>query len=158
MDAQVGYNVIVGLSPVTLASERSGDIISLKNVKNRLNIIVSVTQGNAAQSTITINQCSAVAGTGRKVITNAAKIFVTEDITVTDVAVEATAAVNYQLSAGTTNKLVVFSLDVSTLDLTNNFDCLEVVIGSSNAANLATVLYAYEPIAKVYPQLTAITD
>lgn len=158
MVAQVERNIIVGLSPIALGSERSSDIISLKNVKKRLNIIVPVTQGNATQSTITINQCSAVAGTGRKVITNTAKIFVTEDIATTDVSVEATSAVNYQLSAGTTNKLVVFSLDVSTLDLANSFDCLEVVISASNASNIASVLFEYEPIFKVYPQKTAITD
>jgi hypothetical protein len=124
----------------TDAAGRTGDWVNLKNYA-LCYVMVSVTQGNAATIAISINQASAVAGTGSKVITNTVPIWSNLSTAATDTLVARTAAVSYTTDAGVANKQVIFQIDPSSLDLANGFDCIAVITGASNVANLTSAQY-----------------
>jgi hypothetical protein len=105
-----------------------------------------MTQGNAAQATISINQATSAAAGGTKAITNAARIWSNLDVASSDSWVARTAAVSYQLDAGVANKLVYFEVDSDTLDLANGFCWLTCIVGASNAANISSVTYIFHDL------------
>lgn len=123
------------LAPAADAAGRTGAYVTLKNCF-RAYIVVHMTQGNAATVALTINQASAVAGTGAKVITNTVRIWSNLDMAASDALVSRTAAVNYTTDAGVKLKMVVFEIEPVALDLDNGFDCITVATGASNAANI----------------------
>ena len=118
----------------------TGDYISLKNAEMAY-IVVHMAQGAADICTITIEQATDVAGTGHKVITNVVPIWSNLDCVASDTLVRRTDAVNYALDAGIKNKVVVFQIDPSSLDVAGNFDCITVITSASNAANITSALY-----------------
>jgi hypothetical protein len=131
---------VEAMANATDAAGRTGRWVSLKNYALAY-IIVNVTQGNAATIAISINQATAVAGTGSKVITNTVPIWSNLSTAATDTLVARTAAVNYTTDAGVANKQVIFQVDPSSLDLAGGFDCIAVVTGASNVANLTSAQY-----------------
>jgi hypothetical protein len=118
----------------------TGDYVSCKTA-GRVFVVVHVNQAAANTIAITIEQASAVAGTGSKAITNTVPIWVCESCAASDALVAQTAAVSYTTTAGTTHKLIVFEVDPTTLDKANGFDCLVVKTGASNAANITSAFY-----------------
>lgn len=132
--------LIEAMPNATDAAGRTGDWVNLKNYALAY-VIVNITQGNAATIAISINQASAVAGTGSKVITNTVPIWSNLSTAATDTLVSRTAAVSYTTDAGVANKQVVFQIDPSSLDLANGFDCIAVITGASNVANLTSAQY-----------------
>lgn len=136
----VDGKLIEAMPNATDAAGRTGDWVNLKNYA-LCYVIVSVTQGNAATIAISINQATAVAGTSSKVITNTVPIWSNLSTAATDTLVARTAAVNYTTDAGVANKQVIFQVDPSSLDLANGFDCIAVVTGASNVANLTSAQY-----------------
>lgn len=134
------FAVVEGAPLAADAAGRTGDYISLKNC-HKVTIIVSITQGNAAVVPITIEQASAVAGTGSKPITEPVPIWSNLDTAASPTLVRRTNAVSYTTDAALKNKQVIFEIDPASLDINNGFDCLTVKTGASNAANLTGVLY-----------------
>jgi len=122
----------------------TGDYISLKNA-HRAFVLVHVAQGNAATMAISIQQATDVAGTGTKVITVVVPIWANEDCAASDTLVRQTDAVNFTTSAAVKHKLIVFQIDPETLDMANGFDCITVITGTSNAANITSAVYLLEP-------------
>ena len=118
----------------------TGDYVSLKNTGLCI-VVVHVNQANAATMAISIQQATAVAGTSTKVITVAVPIWANEDCATSDTLVAQTAAVNFTTSAAVKQKVVVFAIDPATLDLANGFDCITVITGASNAANITSAMY-----------------
>jgi len=106
------YKLVQLLQPATDAAGRTSAYVSLK-FASFATIIVSIAQGNAATVAITIEQASAVAGTGSKVITN---------------------------DAGVKNKQVCFQIDPADLDIANGFDCICIKTGASNVANVTAAV------------------
>lgn len=150
--------IVQALEPATDAAGRTGDYVSLKNC-HRCYVLFHVTQGNAATILISINQATAVAPTGAKAITVAVPIWSNLDCAASDTLVARTAAVNYTTDAGVKHKQVIFQIDPATLDQANAFDCIAVVTGASNAANITSAQYLLTDIR--YHQATppaAITD
>lgn len=135
-----GAKLVELLAPATDAAGRTGDYVTLKDAA-RAYIVVHIAQGNAATVAISPKQASAVAGTGVKAI-SACRIWANQDTASSDTLVAQTSAVSFTTSAALANKLVVFEVDAASLDVSNGFDCLTVVTGASNAANLtqATVV------------------
>jgi hypothetical protein len=132
--------IVEALAPATDAAGRTGDYVSLKNYAKAY-ILVHITQGNAATVALTPKQASAVAGTGVKVLTSAVRIHANLDTATSDALVEATAAVNYTTDAAVKNKIVLFEIDPSSLDVANGFDCITVTTGASNVANITQAHY-----------------
>lgn len=145
------------LAPAADAAGRTGDYISLKYA-HRLYLIAHLTQGNAATVALTPTQASAVAGTGAKALTNAVRIWANQDTATGQALVRQTDAKDFTTSAAVKNKLVIFEITPAALDVANDFDCITLVTGASNAANITQAMAHVVPR---YPQATApsfITD
>lgn len=151
------YKIVEAMPNATDAAGRTGDYVSLKNAVMAY-VEVAITQGNAATIALTIEQASAVAGTGTKVITETVPIWSNLDTAASDTLVRRTSAVSYTTDAAVKNKIVIFQIDPATLDIANGFDCITVKTGASNVANLTGARYW---IQSAYQQATppaAITD
>lgn len=138
-----GLKVVELLSPATDAAGRTGTYLSLKNVK-RAWIVAYITQGNAATVLLSPYQATVVAGTDGKVLANAVPIWSDLDCAASDTLTKRTAAVNYTTDAGVKHKIVIFQIDPSQLDLANGFDCITLVTGASNVANITSALALLE--------------
>ena len=132
--------IVAALSPVTIEAERTGDYIKLRDAGSLI-VVVSMTQGNAARSTVRVEQANTAAGGASKVLTKNMQIWANEDVATTDTLVRQTDALNFQLSAAVKNKLLVFQLDPSTLDVANGFIWVAVIAGISDVANIVSANY-----------------
>lgn len=128
--------VVQALAPAADAAGRTGAYVSLKNV-NRAWVVCHITQGNAATVQLDVKQATAIAGTGVKALTNAARIWANLDTSVGDTLTRQTDAVNFTTDAALKNKVVIFQIDPAIcLDINNGFDCISIATGASNAANI----------------------
>lgn len=118
----------------------TADYVSLKNV-GMAYVLVHINQANAATVAITIEQASAVAGTGSKPITISQPIWVNQDCASSDTLVRQNDGVGFTTSAAIAQKLVVFQIDPATLDQANGFNCITVKTGASHADNITSALY-----------------
>lgn len=132
--------IVQALTPAADAAGRTGAYVSMKNA-GRCFVVVNIGQANAAPVPITIEQATAVAGTGSKAITNVVPIWSNLDTSVTDDLVRAANAVSYSTDTGIKNKVVVFQIDGRSLDIANGFDCIVVKTGASNVANITSAMY-----------------
>jgi hypothetical protein len=131
------------LAPASDAAGRSSAFLSLKNALKAW-IVCYVNQGNAATVALTVNQAKDVAGTGAKAI-DAARIWAKLDPADPDFVTEAHAS-SYTTDAALKAKLVVFELSPEdVLDVANDFDCVRVSTGPSNAANITSALLVILP-------------
>lgn len=152
------FGIVEALPPATDAAGRTGDYISLKNAQ-KVTVICHVTQGNAAQVTFTLSQASAVAGTGKKAITNNVAIWANLDTAASDALPKRADAKSYQTDAGVKNKVVVFEVEPElAMDLNNGFDCLTVETSASNVANITQAMYIIHPRYKSNTQPSYIVD
>jgi hypothetical protein len=135
--------VAEGLPPAADAAGRSSDVVSLKNV-HKLIVVAHITQGNAATVALTPEQCTAVSGAGNKAIP-AVPIWANLDTAASDSLVRAADAVSYTTDAALKNKIVVFEIDASKLDVAGGFDCIRVNTGASNAANITQIMFYAVP-------------
>jgi hypothetical protein len=136
--------LVIGATPAADAGGRTAAYVSLKNAHKAF-ILVQIGQGNAATVALTPYQAKNVAALGEKVLTNNVAIYANLDAAASDTLVRATDAVNYTTDAGVKNKMVVFEIDPASLDVNNGFDCLTIKTGSSNVANITSVLYLLGP-------------
>lgn len=146
-----GAKIVEILAPAADAAGRSGTAVSLKHYR-RAQIIVHVTQGNAATIALTPQQCTKVDGTAAKALTQDIPIWANEDTATNDTLVRATDAKDFTTSAAVKNKVVVFQIDASTLDQANAFDCIRITTGASNAANITQAIAILSDPR--YPQAT----
>ena len=151
------YKIVEAIAPAADAAGRTGDYVSLKNV-NLAYVVVHITQGNAATVALTIEQATAVAGTGSKAITVSVPIWSNLDTATSDTLVRRTDAVSYTTDAAVKNKIVIFQIDPATLDVANGFDCIVVKTGASNAANITQAMYVLDERYQQATPPAAITD
>jgi hypothetical protein len=134
------------LKPVQLAWPQTSngavdsDWISLKNAI-RAWIVVDFLQAAGHATKVTINQATAVAGTGTKVLTNATRIWANEDVAASDALVRKTDAKDYTVTNDIKKKQVVFEINAAEcMDVDGGFDCIGVNIAdSSQATNFVSV-------------------
>lgn len=150
--------VVMALKPQVNTGALVGAYVSLKNYAIA-HILVETDQANAATLAITIEQASAVAGTGSKVITNVVPIWANQATATNDTLVRATDAVSFTTSAALAQKQVLFRIDPASLDVANGFDCITVKIAASNVANIvgATYILAGSRFHEATPE-TAVLD
>lgn len=151
------YKIVEAIAPAADAAGRTGDYVSLKNV-NLAYVVVHITQGNAATVALTIEQATAVAGTGSKAITVSVPIWSNLDTATSDTLVRRTDAVSYTTDAAVKNKIVIFQIDPATLDVANGFDCIVVKTGASNAANITQAMYVLDERYQQATPPASITD
>jgi hypothetical protein len=144
-------HVVDVLAPAADAAGRNSDAISLKNASGPCIVEASINQGNAATVAVTLQQCTAVDGTGAKALTVNVPIYVSQDVggAAGDVLARQADGVAFTTSAALTRKTIRFVVDPATLDLANGFDCLRVTTGASNAANITAARIL---VAPTYPQ------
>lgn len=118
----------------------TGDYISLARA-GHVTVVVDINQAHAAQVAITIEQASAVAGTGSKPLATEVPIYLVADTAVSDEWLRQDDGVAYTTSTATKHKLVAFEINASDLDHANGFDCITVKTAASNAANITSAVY-----------------
>jgi hypothetical protein len=130
---------VEAIKPQTGASARSGDWISLKNYAH-VTIVVQIAMGNAATTAITVDKATAVAGTGESTGINLLNWYrASGDLTASDTMTKGTAATSITTaSTGSGSEVYVIEIDATEL---GDFDCIQVELGSSNAANLVSAVY-----------------
>ena len=141
--------IVEAISPATNAGALTGDYVKM-NLAKRCFVVVHMTQGNAAQSAITIEQATAAGGTNHTAITNAVPIWSNLACATSDTLVRRTAAVSYTLDVGVAHKIVVFEIDPATL--ADGYNWINVIVGASNAANIASAMYIFTDLR--YQQAT----
>ena len=152
------FKVVQLAEPATDAAGRTGNWVTLKNCR-RATVVFHVKQANAATIAVSINQATAIAGTGSKVLTNAVPIWVNADCAVSDTFVRQTDAKNFTTDAGTKNKQIVFQIDPALcMDIAGGFDCITLITGSSNAANLTEAQVYLEYDYEQAIPATAVSD
>lgn len=129
---------IHGVSPATNAGAVNGARISVKGF-HKLYAVVHVTQGNAAQSTIALQESTSIAGGGEQAVANTQRIWSNLDVAAARRLVERTSAINYQLDAGLASKIVVFEIDPAKLSA--GFDCVRCIAGASDVGNIVSIMY-----------------
>lgn len=134
------YMKIVEAIALQVGGAITGNYVSLKNA-HMVDVVVHITQGNAATVAITIEQATAVAPTGSKAITVAVPIWANQDCATSDLLVRQTDAVSFTTSTAVKHKIIKFQIDPATLDQANNFDCITVKTASSHADNLTQAIY-----------------
>ncbi len=138
------FKIVELMKPATDAAGRTGSWVSLKNAK-RATVVFHVQQANAATIAVSINQATAVAGTGSKVLSLAVPIWANLDTSVNDTLVRQTDAKNLTTDAATKNKMIVFQIDPALcMDIAGGFDCITIITGASNAANLTQAMVYLE--------------
>ena len=149
-------HVVDVMTPAADAAGRNSDAVSLKNF-NLAIVEASINQGNAATIALTLQQCTAVDGTGAKALTVNVPIFASQDVggASGDVLTRQTDGVAFTTSAALTRKTVRFVIDPATLDLAGGFDCLRVTTGASNAANITSARVILTPTYAQTPQSSA---
>jgi hypothetical protein len=139
MNLAENFSIVEAITPQAGAAI-TGDYISLKKA-GHVSVIVHINQANAATVAITLEQATAVAGTGSKAIATEVPIFLCADAATSDLLVAQTPAVDFTTSAATKHKIVIFEVDAEDLDIAGGFDCLTVKTGASNAANITSAVY-----------------
>ena len=134
----------------------TGDYISLKNAAH-VTVLVHIKQATADQVAITIEQATAVAGTGSKAIAKTVPIYLVADTATSDAWVRQTDAVAYTTSTAAKSKLVAFEINAEDLDVAGGFDCLTVKTAASHATNLTSAIYVLSDL-RYGSEKTAITD
>jgi len=141
---------------------KNGINISLKNVLRAL-IYCFIEQGaDATQTTFTLQQSTANAGsatgTGEKALTDNVEIYYNEDCALNNVLTRGTAAKSYETDVEQSRtKCVVFDVvPAACMDVAGGFDCIVVNTTDPGAANIAFVFAILEP--KYSPMTTVFTD
>jgi len=150
-------HVVDVLAPAADAAGRSSDAVSLKHTTGVVIVEASINQGNAATVALTLQQCTAVDGTGAKALTVNVPIYVSQDVggASGDVLARVADGVAFTTSASLTRKTVRFVIEPATLDLANGFDAIRITTGASNAANITSArvivspTYAQTPVSSL---------
>lgn len=133
-------SIIEAIAPAAGGSELAGDYVSLKNAEH-VTVLVHINQGNAATVALTLNQAKAVAGTSAKALATPVPIWLTADCASSDLPARQTDDVDFTTSDTLKHKLVAFEVPAEALDVSGGFNCLQVVAGASNAANIIAAQY-----------------
>jgi hypothetical protein len=152
------YKIVQGIQPRTTNAGFSSDWVSLKNA-NKAIIVVNLTQAAAHATAFTLAQATAVAGGDTKAMTNNVAIWSNEDCATSDTLVRQTDAKAYTVTADIKNKMIIFEVDPSSLDVANDFDCISLTVANSGeASNLASIEFYLDTKYKEDVSPTAITD
>jgi len=121
----------------------TGDYISLKNVLMAW-VVVNIYQDTTDTVAITIEQATDVTNSlsDTKAIENVVPIWANQDCASSDAFTRQTDAVSFTTSAAdNVTKKIIFQIDPALLDTDDDFDCITVKTGASNALNITEAHY-----------------
>lgn len=157
--------LVVGIVPVDLATAaNAGDWVSLKGYRRCRIIFIKGAGGGSDDPVITLNQATAVAGTGTKalsIVTEGWKKDGTQTGIGTFTKATQAAASTFTVSGAAGNQgLWTLEVEANQLDTDNDFDCLQASIADTGTfAQLGTLLYElYEPRFPQETPASAIVD
>jgi hypothetical protein len=145
------------LKPAADAAGRTGRWVTIKDA-HRTWLIAYMDQGNAATIALTPKQATAVAGTGIKNLVNNVPIWTILDLAASDAWVRQADGVTFTTDAGVKEKLVAFEIEAAALDVPGGFDCVTLVTGASNVANITSALAVLDSRYGQVTIPTAVTD
>ena len=123
--------IVSGLAPI-VPSTSSTDWVSMKNYDRCTVIILADNATTVTGSAITMDQATAVAGTGSKTL-SFDTVWANIDTGATDTLVE-TAVVSDTFTTDTTNAknlMYVIEVKASDLDVANSYDCFQVNLATA---------------------------
>lgn len=128
----MSFDLAAGIVPLDLQTARTGDYVSLKNAQG-VAIIIFKGVGTAAQDPVfTLNQATAVAGTGAKACAVISTIYKKQGPLLSAVSgwTEVTQAAATTFTGDGTSAeeqaIYVIQVDSDELDVDNGFDCISV--------------------------------
>ncbi len=132
------FQIPANLKPVELFNPKTtnGALTSTKrSLKNahKAWAVFHFTQAAGHATTPTLVQCTDVAGATNKAGPTV-DIWANEDTAASDVLVKKTAGASYGVAADVKNKIVVFEIDPSRLDVNGGYDCIYFTIATSSQA------------------------
>lgn len=138
--------IAAGFVPVNMATAANpGDWVSLKYY-SRLLVLFFAGAGDAGEPpTITLEQATAVAGTGAKAL-NFTTLYAKSGADIQAVAqwskITQAAANTYAMAAGNTQKILAIEIDAEDLDVANGFDCVRASVGDvGSTSQIGCVVY-----------------
>lgn len=133
--------IVWGFGPA-LPSTSTSTIISLKDVLAVEVVLIGLNATTVTGSAITLNQCSAVAGTGSKALAFT-DYFSNIAPATTPNMVKNTAVSNTFTTVATNSLKFVYRIpiDPATLDINNGFDCLQVALATGVATSIAAFFH-----------------
>lgn len=154
---------VSGLVPINLGSNRSSDVISLKN-HGRCAIILHKAAGSASEDpTITLLQATSVSPSNAKAL-NFTEVW-TKQGTLSSVGtwtkVTQAAGNEYTNTAASENEAVwLIDIKAEDLDVDNGYDCIQVTIADAGSVNqLGAVMFVlHEPRYSKQGSVSAITN
>ncbi len=152
--------MVTGLAPI-VPSSSTPDYVSLKNYAKATIIIMVDNATGVTGSAITVKQDDSVAGSSEKALAFT-KVYQNEDTAASDLLVETTVGSNTFTTVTTSNKNLIYiiEIDAADLDVSGGFDCIRA--GTANAtAAVVSVLYCLWPnrfASKVIDSPSAIID
>lgn len=159
--------IVWGFGPIDIGSNRTGDVVSLKNYRRCLVLLVKGLGPAGDDPTLTIEQGTDVAFGTNKPLTFTT-VYVKEDLTqLSDVGqwtkvTQAAAGTYTHGDAAESVAMWAVDFKAEDLDIANGYDCIRAsVADAGTATQLAVVLYVlYDPIVSTAPQsmASAIVD
>ncbi len=147
------FAIATAAAPVdTTGAAIVGDWVSLKGYES---VAIIITQGAWAGGTpaVTLDQATAVAGTGTKTL-GLLKYWSKVGLAAANFAETAVTSDTFNLTA-TANTITVIEVHASQLDVSNGFDCLQIDIATPGAnADLISISYVFTGAR--YPQEIAV--
>lgn len=132
--------VVPAIAPQTGGSARSGDWVSLKGFDGVM-IVVHIAMGNAATTAITVDKAQDVSGGTNSDGITVNRVFKHTGAIGADIAYSAVAAAASFTSSSTGSGQDVYLLDIRAEELGEGYDCVQLELGASNAANLVSAEY-----------------
>lgn len=140
-------DIVPGIVPLDLQTARTGDYVSLKNAQGCMVVIFKGAGTDGDDPTFTLNQASAVDGTGAKAAAIISTYYEKEGtLTAVGAWTKVTQAAATSIAPGDpsaqSQAVYVFDVPADRLDVDNGFDCISVDSADvGNNAQLGCVFY-----------------
>lgn len=132
--------IVPAIAPIAGGSARSGDWVSFKGYK-RCTIAVHIAMGNAATTTITFDKAKTVAGGSNVDGITMPRAYKHTGALGAAIAYVLQAAATSFTSSNTGSGQDLYLFDIEADELGDDYDCLQVELGASNAANIVAAWY-----------------
>jgi len=132
--------IVPAIAPIAGGSARSGDWVSLKGYAGVL-IKVGIAMGNAATTAITVDKAKTVAGGENADGITVNRVYKHTGALGAAISYVAQAAAASFTSSNTGSGQDVYLLDIKAAELGDGYDCVQVELGASNAANIVHADY-----------------
>lgn len=151
------FKIVQAHEPVAADALADCDYVSCKNLKKLWAIVHHYSGGGDTDLVFTINEATAVAGTGEQAITETCPIWYNLDTSLADLFTRATDAYTFTVDTGA-GKDQIWILEWDPAKFSAGFDCFSLSSTGGNASNIVSVLYVGVPRYQSDSPPAVITD